>query len=146
MACGVPSRRTLTCAAPARCTCRLIFYAAYALQIVSVACELMHLNYAKDGKGLRFRESLRWTLSRGTQTLSELILSVMLIALAFGWTLGLESQEPLEGLAGRILGGLQASGAAAGYPFAVALLLMSVGVAQVFSASFRKQASFNNRL
>jgi len=41
---------------------------------------------------------------------SELIISVMLIALGFGWTLGLESQEPLSGQLGKLLAGLHSPG------------------------------------
>lgn len=42
--------------------------------------------------------------------MSELIISVMLIALGFGWTLGLESQEPLSGQLGKLLAGLHSPG------------------------------------
>ena len=35
-----------------------------------------------------------------SQSISELVISLLLTSLAFGWTLGLESQEPLEGRCG----------------------------------------------
>jgi len=87
----------------------LIFLLAYALQWVSLLCELLHLRrFAYDGKGLRWRHTLFALdfLAGLTQSVSELVLSVLLIALAFGWTLGLESQEPLDGLGGKLLAGL----------------------------------------
>ena len=128
----------------------LIFYAAYALQVVSVACELMHLNrYAKDGKGLRFRHTVFALdfVSGLAQTLSELILSVLLIALAFGWTLGLESQEPLEGLVGRVLGGLHRPALLLrGLKSPSAMLLLGIGGSQVFlhTLSHGYDEDFNN--
>jgi hypothetical protein len=70
----------------------VVFGAAYVLQVLSVLCELCHLRaYAADGKGLRWRHT--WLaldfLSGLLQSVSELVISVLLIALAFGWTLGL---------------------------------------------------------
>ena len=75
----------------------LLFAAAYALQTLSVLCELLHLRqYERDGHGLRWRYT--WLaldfVSGLTQTASELTISVVLIGLGFGWTLGLESQVP----------------------------------------------------
>ena len=91
----------------------LLFGVAYGLQTASAFCEWAHLRtFAADGKGLRWRHT--WlALDFGAallQSTSELLLSVMLIALAFGWTLGLESQEPLDGLAGKLLAGLHSPG------------------------------------
>lgn len=87
----------------------VLFMAAYVLQALSLLCELCHLRrYASDGKGLRWRHT--WlALDFGgalLQSLSELILSVLLIALAFGWTLGFQ-KVPIDGLFGKAVAGLQ---------------------------------------
>ena len=73
----------------------LVFAAAYVLQAIATLCELCHLRrFAADGKGLRWRHT--WLaadfFSGVAQSISELTISFMLIALAFGWTLGLQSQ------------------------------------------------------
>eukprot|EP00966_Prymnesium_polylepis_P086870 2010682-Prymnesium_polylepis.1 len=88
----------------------LIFCIAYGLQTGSVLCELLHLRaFERDGKGLRWRHTwLALDFTGGLlQSLAEDLISVLLIALAFGWTLGLESQEPLEGRLGALFAGLQ---------------------------------------
>ncbi|EOD15490.1 hypothetical protein EMIHUDRAFT_95197 [Emiliania huxleyi CCMP1516] len=88
----------------------VVFALAYALQAASVLCELCHLRaFAADGKGLRWRHTwLALDFGSGLlQSISELSISLLLISLAFGWTLGLESQEPLAGLgASRLKGKL----------------------------------------
>jgi len=88
----------------------LVFGAAYALQTLSVLCELCHLQrFSSDGKGLRWRHTYLALdfLSGLLQSISELTISVLLISLGFGWTLGLQSQEPVEGFLGKVLAGLQ---------------------------------------
>jgi hypothetical protein len=113
----------------------LIFFVAYALQTLSVGCELLHLRrFAADGKGLRWRHTIFAMdfVSGLAQSVSELVLSVMLIALAFGWTLGLESQEPIEGLAGKLLAGLHRPATLLrGFSSPSSLLLLSIGGSQL---------------
>lgn len=63
---------------------------ALALQTLAVMCEWCHLRaYDDDGKGLRWRHT--WMaldfLSEVWQGLAELIISFLLVALSFGWTL-----------------------------------------------------------
>ena len=77
----------------------LLFALAYGLQTLSVACEYLHLaRFERDGKGLRWRHTVFALdfFSGLLQSVSELLISVLLIALAFGWTLGLESQARAE--------------------------------------------------
>ena len=76
-----------------------------------------------------------------------LVLSVLLIALAFGWTLGLESQEPLDGLAGKILGGLHSPGKLLRSFFSPsALLLLAIAASQLvlLAVGRRYEDDFNN--
>merc|ERR1719331_3229161 len=109
----------------------VIFLFAYVLQALSVLCELWHLSrFTRDGKGLRWRHT--WFaldfVSAAAQGASELIISFVLIALAFGWTLGLQSQEPIEGALGKLLAGLQRPGVlmkGIRSPSAVLLLLLA---------------------
>ena len=89
----------------------LIFLLAYFLQALSVLCEVQHLSrFIGDGKGLRWRHT--WFaldfVSAVAQGASELIISFVLIALAFGWTLG--SREPVAGVLGKLLAGFQRPG------------------------------------
>ena len=147
----------------------LVFAAAYVLQAIATLCELCHLRrFAADGKGLRWRHT--WLaadfFSGVAQSISELTISFMLIALAFGWTLGLQSQarcaaqrratprnaaqrrasfrssileasrlppqEPLDGIAGRLIGGLQQPGKLLkGLRSPSALLLGGIAAAQL---------------
>ena len=117
----------------------LLFGLAYALQTFSVLCELMHLRrYASDGKGLRWRHT--WLaldfLSGLTQSCSELLISVLLIGLGFGWTLGLESQAPIEGFIGKLLSGLHAPGKLLrGLRSPSTILLGLIGASQLVSAA-----------
>jgi len=70
--------------------CVLLLGAAEVLQICSVFCEIWHLwRYSNDGLGLRWRYSYLPLdfLSEVYQGLSELIIQVVLISLAFGWTI-----------------------------------------------------------
>lgn len=96
--------------------------AAFALQILAVWCETCHLRvYAKDGKGLRWRHHHGDDCEHGLlflpldffgevfQGLSELLISLILVFLACGWTmltlgdagfdLGLADPESLGGAA-----------------------------------------------
>ena len=128
----------------------LVFAAAYALQLASIACELSHLRvYAADGKGLRWRHTwLALDFASGLlQSVSELVISVLLIALAFGWTLGLESQEPIDGWAGRVIAGLQKpSQLLHGARSPASLLLLGVALAQLVLQGLgrRYEEDFNN--
>ena len=128
----------------------LIFCAAYALQTLSVFCELMHLRrFAADGKGLRWRHTFFALdfVSGLAQSISELVLSVLLIALAFGWTLGLESQEPIEGMVGRLLSGLhRPANLLRGLKSPSALLLLGIGGSQLILHGIgrRYEEDFNN--
>ena len=128
----------------------LIFFAAYALQTLSVLCELLHLRrFSYDGKGLRWRHTyFALDFASGlSQSISELILSVLLIALAFGWTLGLESQEPIDGLAGRLLAGLHRPAMLLrGLRSPSALLLGGIGCTQVLLLAWgrSREEDFNN--
>jgi hypothetical protein len=128
----------------------LLFAVAYALQTASVLCEILHLRrYSQDGKGLRWRHTwLALDFGGGLcQSVSELLISVLLIALAFGWTLGLESQEPLEGAAGKLLAGLQRPAQLRrGLRSPSALLLGSIFAVQLFlqAAGRRYEEDFNN--
>jgi hypothetical protein len=63
---------------------------AYLFQTASIFFELCHLFvYRQDGKGLRFRYTLFAAdfFSEVMQGLSELVISVVLLAIASGWTL-----------------------------------------------------------
>jgi len=128
----------------------LVFASAYFLQTVAVLCELLHLRqYGRDGKGLRWRHTVFALdfLSGLLQSVSELLISVLLIALAFGWTLGLESQEPLEGLAGKIFGGLHSPGKLLRSFLAPStLLLASIAASQLLLLALarRYEEDFNN--
>lgn len=128
----------------------LIFALAYALQALSVLCELLHLRrYALDGKGLRWRHTLFALdyVSGLSQSIAELVLSLMLIALAFGWTLGLESQEPLDGLLGRLLAGFhRPAHLLRGFRSPSALLLAAIGGVQLVLHALgrRYEEDFNN--
>lgn len=128
----------------------IVFFAAYALQTLSVFCELMHLRrFAYDGKGLRFRHTIFALdfVSGLTQSISELVLSVLLIALAFGWTLGLESQEPMEGFLGKLLSGLHRPATLLrGFKSPSALLLLGIGTSQVVLLAWgrTREEDFNN--
>ena len=128
----------------------LVFFVAYALQTLSVFCELLHLRkYAYDGKGLRWRHTVFAFdfLSGLSQSISELVLSVLLIALAFGWTLGLESQEPMDGLVGKLLAGLHRPGSLLrGFKSPSALLLLGIGALQVVLLAWgrSREEDFNN--
>jgi len=93
----------------------LLFAAAYSMQAGGTFFEWLHLwHFKRDGaatatsvdyKGFMFDFA-----SALLQCASELTISVVLIALAFGWTFGLEAQEPLEGQVGKLLSGLHAPG------------------------------------
>jgi len=128
----------------------LVFAIAYALQTASVLCELCHLRrYSLDGKGLRWRHT--WLaldfLSGLLQSVSELIISVLLIALGFGWTLGLETKEPIQGVAGRVLAGLQRPAQLLnGLRSPSLLLLLSIAVVQFALQAFGRtfEEDFNN--
>jgi len=100
-----------------------------------VLCELLHLRrFESDGKGLRWRHTIFALdfFSALLQSVSELLISVLLISLGFGWTLGLESQEPLDGLAGKILGGLHSPGKLLRSALAPStLLLLSIAASQL---------------
>ncbi|KAL1515954.1 hypothetical protein AB1Y20_002568 [Prymnesium parvum] len=128
----------------------IIFAAAYAMQTLSVLCELLHLRrFERDGKGLRWRHTwLALDFTGGLmQSFSELLISVLLISLAFGWTLGLESQEPLEGRVGGLLMGLQRPAQLLkGFRSPSTLLLLSIGGSQLLlQAIGRKyEEDFNN--
>lgn len=68
----------------------ILFLGAYVLQTLSVLCELVHLwRYSVDGRGLRWPES--WLAldqaSSAFQTFAELIISLVLVCVASGWTL-----------------------------------------------------------
>eukprot|EP00670_Eutreptiella_braarudii_P006037 CAMPEP_0174286196 /NCGR_PEP_ID=MMETSP0809-20121228/10852_1 /TAXON_ID=73025 ORGANISM="Eutreptiella gymnastica-like, Strain CCMP1594" /NCGR_SAMPLE_ID=MMETSP0809 /ASSEMBLY_ACC=CAM_ASM_000658 /LENGTH=469 /DNA_ID=CAMNT_0015382173 /DNA_START=39 /DNA_END=1448 /DNA_ORIENTATION=+ len=87
----------------------LLFGLAYVAQTASIACELYHLHtYSLDGRGLRFRHT--WLAldfaADLLQGISELIISFVLICMAFGWTL----TAPVSLIAGArqsgIMGGL----------------------------------------
>ena len=128
----------------------LIFLAAYAMQACSVLCELCHLSrFARDGKGLRWRHT--WFaldfVSAVAQATSELTISFVLIALAFGWTLGLQSQEPIEGALGRLLAGLQRPGQllrGLRSPSLVLLALLAVANVMLHAFGRRFEEDFNN--
>lgn len=63
---------------------------AYMLQMASMVCEIMHLSvYAHDGKGLRWRHTFFAMdfYSELFESVSELLVSMLLIFLACGWTL-----------------------------------------------------------
>jgi hypothetical protein len=63
---------------------------AYLFQTASIFLELCHLFvYRRDGKGLRFRHTVFAAdfFSEVMQGMSELVISVVLIAIASGWTL-----------------------------------------------------------
>lgn len=128
----------------------LVFFAAYALQTASVLCELLHLRrFASDGKGLRWRHTVLALdfLSGLSQSISELVLSVLLIALAFGWTLGLESQEPLDGLVGKLLAGLHRPATllrSATNPSALLLLGISLVQLVLLAWGRTREEDFNN--
>ena len=128
----------------------LVFGVAYGLQLISVFCELLHLRrFASDGKGLRWRHTIFALdfLSGLTQTISELVLSVLLTSLAFGWTLGIESQEPIDGLLGKVLAGLHRPGLLLrGLWSPSALLLLGIGGAQLIlhTLGHRYDDDFNN--
>ena len=113
----------------------LIFLLAYFLQALSVLCEVQHLSrFIGDGKGLRWRHT--WFaldfVSAVAQGASELIISFVLIALAFGWTLGLQSQEPVAGALGKLLAGFQRPGQLLrGLRSPAAVLLLVLASAQV---------------
>eukprot|EP00494_Astrolonche_serrata_P006499 UN06523 len=71
---------------------RVLTFIAYVFQMMSVFCEMCHLyRYADDGKGLRFRHT--WFaldfMSEIYQQTSEMIITVVLLALSAGWTLKL---------------------------------------------------------
>lgn len=128
----------------------LVFFAAYSLQTLSVLCELLHLRrFSFDGKGLRWRHTyLALDFVSGlSQSISELVLSVLLIALAFGWTLGLESQEPLQGLMGKLLAGLHAPKMLLRkWSHPSTLLLVAIGSSQVVLLAWgrSREDDFNN--
>ena len=128
----------------------VIFLAAYALQTFSVFCELMHLRrFAHDGKGLRWRHTYFALdfLSGLSQSISELILSVLLIALAFGWTLGLASQEPISGIPGKILGAFHRPALILrGLQHPSSILLFSIGLLQFLLLAWGRaqEEDFNN--
>lgn len=128
----------------------LIFLLAYVIQTYSVFCELMHLRrFAYDGKGLRWRHTYFALdfLSGLSQSVSELVLSVLLIALAFGWTLGLESQEPIDGVVGKLLGGLHRPAMLLrGLKSPSVLLLIGIGALQVLllASGRSREEDFNN--
>eukprot|EP00457_Paulinella_chromatophora_P005492 gb/GEZN01005509.1/.p1 GENE.gb/GEZN01005509.1/~~gb/GEZN01005509.1/.p1 ORF type:complete len:474 (-),score=86.44 gb/GEZN01005509.1/:374-1723(-) len=68
----------------------LVLGAALSLEFLSVFCEFLHLRkYARDGKGYRWQTS--WMaldfLAEVFQGESELVLSLLLIFVSFGWTL-----------------------------------------------------------
>eukprot|EP00299_Pterocystis_sp_00344_P000065 c10019_g1_i3.p1 GENE.c10019_g1_i3~~c10019_g1_i3.p1 ORF type:complete len:396 (+),score=87.73 c10019_g1_i3:1033-2220(+) len=98
----------------------VLFFIAYLLQLGSVVCEFWHLKvYADDGVGLRWQNTIFAfdQLSSIFQTLSELIVSFLLVSIACGWTLmrsasvesgGVEVRGPIRGsLIDSILGVLQ---------------------------------------
>lgn len=63
---------------------------AYCLQTLSVLLELLHLwQFSRDGKGLRWRHTFFAAdfLAEACQGDSELVVSLLLIFLSFGWTL-----------------------------------------------------------
>jgi len=63
---------------------------AAVLQTISVFMETMHLwVYRSDGKGLRFRHTIFAAdlFSEITQGLSELVITIILVSIASGWTL-----------------------------------------------------------
>eukprot|EP00300_Choanocystis_sp_HF-7_P037523 c53698_g1_i1.p1 GENE.c53698_g1_i1~~c53698_g1_i1.p1 ORF type:complete len:469 (+),score=109.73 c53698_g1_i1:34-1440(+) len=68
----------------------VLFLIAYVLQTLSVLSELLHLwVYSKNGRGLRWPET--WfamdQASSALQTFAELIISLLLVCVASGWTL-----------------------------------------------------------
>mmetsp|Transcript_13834 Transcript_13834/g.44497 ORF Transcript_13834/g.44497 Transcript_13834/m.44497 type:complete len:473 (-) Transcript_13834:106-1524(-) len=128
----------------------VVFALAYALQAASVLCELCHLRaFAADGKGLRWRHTwLALDFGSGLlQSISELSISLLLISLAFGWTLGLESQEPLAGLGGKLLEGLhRPARLLRGLQSPSVWLLSGIGGAQLLlqAAGRRYEEDFNH--
>jgi len=93
----------------------LLFAAAYTMQTSGVFFEWLHLwHYRRDGASsatsIDYKGGAFDFASALLQCASELTISVVLIALAFGWTLGLEAQAPLEGYMGKLLSGLHAPG------------------------------------
>lgn len=68
----------------------LLFGLAYFAQTASVCCEFFHLRqYMIDGKGLRLRHTYLALdfIADLLQGISELLISFVLICMAFGWTL-----------------------------------------------------------
>jgi len=128
----------------------LLFGLAYALQGVSLFCELCHLCcYERDGKGLRWRHTwLALDLVSGIfQSMSELVISTVLIALAFGWTLGVQSQEPIAGVFGKILAGLQSPARLLqGFRSPTFMLLISIALVQLMLQAIGRsfEEDFNN--
>jgi len=86
----------------------VLFMAAYLTQTVAIICEFFHLyTYMYDGQGLRFRYT--WAAldfaADLLQSISELIISFVLVCMAFGWTLS----SPMSLISGpRPEGGLTA--------------------------------------
>eukprot|EP00667_Euglena_gracilis_P011494 EG_transcript_11731 len=86
----------------------VLFSFAYLAQTAAIVCEFLHLRtYMYDGQGLRFRHT--WLaldfLADMLQGLSELLISFVLICMAFGWTLS----SPMSLITGaRSPGGLAA--------------------------------------
>ena len=128
----------------------LIFMLAYFLQALSVLCEVWHLSrFIRDGKGLRWRHT--WFaldfVSAVAQGASELIISFVLIALAFGWTLGLQSQEPVAGALGKLLAGFQRPGQllrGLRSPAAVLLLVLATVQVVLLAKGRTFEEDFNN--
>ena len=127
----------------------LIFGAAYILQTASVFFELLHLRqFAVDGKGLRWRHTYFAAdfLSGLLQSLSELVISLLLIALAFGWTLGLSS-APSEGAAGKMLEGLRRPARLMrGLGSPSTCILLGIGILQLVLQAYGRtfEEDFNN--
>lgn len=130
----------------------LLFGAAYALQALSVICELCHLRqFVYDGKGLRWRHTwLALDFGSGLlQSASELLISTMLIALAFGWTLSLTTDDSRlsHGLVGKLLAGLRRPAQLLnGFRSPALCLLLGIALAQLVLHALgrRFEEDFNN--
>jgi hypothetical protein len=117
----------------------LLFAAAYTMQTGGAFFEWLHLwHYRRDGAAAANATAEHWKgslfdlVSGLLQCASELTISLVLIALAFGWTLGLDAQAPLQGHVGKLLAGLHTPGKLLrGLRSPSSLLLFSIAASQV---------------